>query len=80
MGPSCSSTTIEETMVNGVDVFRINFFMLTIRNRKTISTIRLLNKNNIYTSILADLQGPKLRIGNVEEAVNIAKDEVLEFV
>ena len=26
LGPSCSSpTTIEEMMVNGVDVFRINF-------------------------------------------------------
>ena len=82
LGPSCSSpSTIEEMMVNGVDVFRINFSHANHSEiEKIISTIRFLNKkNNIYTSILADLQGPKLRIGNVEEAVNIVKDEVLEF-
>ena len=82
LGPSCSSpSTIEEMMVNGVDVFRINFSHDNHSEiEKIISTIRFLNKkNNIYTSILADLQGPKLRIGNVEEAVNIVKDEVLNF-
>lgn len=82
LGPSCSSPkTIEEMMLSGVDVFRINFSHANHSEiEKIISTIRFLNKkNNIYTSILADLQGPKLRIGNVEEDVNIVKDEILKF-
>tara|TARA_A100001015_G_scaffold66308_1_gene73264 strand:+ start:617 stop:2047 length:1431 start_codon:yes stop_codon:yes gene_type:complete len=82
LGPSCSSPkTIEEMMLSGVDVFRINFSHANHSEiEKIISTIRFLNKkNNIYTSILADLQGPKLRIGNVEEGVNIVKDEILKF-
>ena len=82
LGPSCSSpTTIEEMMVNGVEVFRINFSHANHSEiEKVISTIRSLNKkNNLYTSILADLQGPKLRIGNVEEGVNILRDEIVKF-
>ena len=82
LGPSSSSpTTIEEMMLSGVDVFRINFSHANHSEiEKVISTIRSLNKkNNIYTSILADLQGPKLRIGNVEEGVNIVRDEIVKF-
>ena len=82
LGPSSSSpTTIEEMMFSGVDVFRINFSHANHSEiEKVISTIRSLNKkNNIYTSILADLQGPKLRIGNVEEGVNIVRDEIVKF-
>ena len=82
LGPSSSSpTTIEEMMLSGVDVFRINFSHANHSEiEKVISTIRSLNKkNNLYTSILADLQGPKLRIGNVEEGVNILRDEIVKF-
>ena len=82
LGPSSSSpTTIEEMMLSGVDVFRINFSHANHSEiEKVISTIRSLNKkNNLYTSILADLQGPKLRIGNVEEGVNIVRDEIVKF-
>ena len=82
LGPSSSSpTTIEEMMLSGVDVFRINFSHANHPEiEKVISTIRSLNKkNNVYTSILADLQGPKLRIGNVEEGTNIVKDEIVKF-
>jgi pyruvate kinase len=82
LGPSCSSpNTIEEMMISGVDVFRINFSHANHSEiEKIISTIRYLNKkNNCYSSILADLQGPKLRIGNVNEDVIIRKGEVVEF-
>ena len=82
LGPSSSSpTTIEEMMLSGVDVFRINFSHANHSEiEKVISTIRSLNKkNNVYTSILADLQGPKLRIGNVEEGINIVRDEIVKF-
>ena len=82
LGPSCSTPQIiEEMMHSGVDVFRINFSHANHSEiEKIISTIRSLNKkNNYYTSILADLQGPKLRIGNIDEDVNIIKDDILEF-
>ena len=82
LGPSSSSPTIiEKMMLSGVDVFRINFSHANHSEiEKVISTIRSLNKkNNIYTSILADLQGPKLRIGNVEEGINIVRDEIVKF-
>ena len=82
LGPSCSTPkTIEEMMFCGVDVFRINFSHANHSEiEEIISSIRSLNKkNNYYTSILADLQGPKLRIGNVDKDVNIIKDDILEF-
>ena len=82
LGPSCSSSkTIEEMMLGGVDVFRINFSHANHSEiEKIISTIRSLNKkNNCYSSILADLQGPKLRIGDINENVNIVKGDVVEF-
>ena len=83
LGPSCSSSkTIEEMMLSGVDVFRINFSHANHSEiEKIISIIRSLNKkNNRYTSILADLQGPKLRIGNVKEKVNIREfDRIDDF-
>ena len=82
LGPSCSSAKIiEDMMISGVDVFRINFSHANHSEiEKIISTIRSLNKkNNFYTSILADLQGPKLRIGNMGENVNINKGDIIEF-
>ena len=82
LGPSCSSPKIiEEMMISGVDVFRINFSHANHSEiKKIISQIRSLNKKNkLYTSILADLQGPKLRIGNMGENVNIRKNDVVEF-
>ena len=82
LGPSSSSPkTIEKLMISGVDVFRINFSHANHSEiEKIISTIRFLNKkNNVYTSVLADLQGPKLRIGNVEENVHVVKDDIIKF-
>ena len=82
LGPSCSSPkTIEKMMISGVDVFRINFSHANHSEiEKIISTIRFLNKKNkLYTSILADLQGPKLRVGSIDENTNISKGDVIEF-
>ena len=82
VGPSCSSSrTIEQMMISGVDVFRINFSHANHSEiEKIISIIRSLNKkNNCYTSILADLQGPKLRIGNMIENTRINDGDIIEF-
>ena len=82
LGPSCSSpNTIEEMMISGVDVFRINFSHANHSEiEKIISTIRSLNKkNNCYSSILADLQGPKLRVGVMKDDVVVNPGDEIIF-
>jgi len=67
LGPSSSSKNIiEEMFIGGCDVFRLNFSHDTIENhRKNLESIRDLEKKYDHaTCILADLQGPKLRIGS----------------
>ncbi len=67
LGPSSSSPKIIDDLFNaGCDVFRLNFSHGTIEDhRKNCENIRNLEKKyNHTTCILADLQGPKLRIGN----------------
>jgi pyruvate kinase len=69
MGPASSPPEVLEQMIKaGVDICRINFSHGNYDDvKKVIGTIRDINKkfkSNI--GILADLQGPKLRIGDVE--------------
>jgi pyruvate kinase len=69
LGPASSSAeVIEEMILAGADVCRINFSHGSYENvLQQINTIRELNKKlGTHTAILADLQGPKLRIGVVE--------------
>lgn len=69
VGPSCSDKyTIERMIAAGVDVFRLNFSHGTHQEHKqAIDTIRQINlENSLHICILADLQGPKLRIGHVQ--------------
>jgi|APLak6261678615_1056124.scaffolds.fasta_scaffold00018_83 pyruvate kinase len=69
LGPASSSAeVIEQMILAGADVCRINFSHGSYENvLQQINTIRELNKKlGTHTAILADLQGPKLRIGVVE--------------
>lgn len=71
VGPASSSEKILEKMIRGgVDVFRINFSHGSYDDmKKIISSIRKLNKKlNTNIGILADLQGPKIRIGKVKNS------------
>ncbi len=66
LGPSSSNNKIIEDLFNaGCDVFRLNFSHGDIEvHRKNYETIRSLeDKHNHATCVLADLQGPKLRVG-----------------
>ena len=70
IGPSSSSSkTMEQMMLEGVDVFRINFSHVKHNEvKKTIKLIREIDKKlSLNTAIIADLQGPKLRIGKMEK-------------
>ncbi len=69
LGPASSSPEVIEGMIKaGADVCRINFSHGAYdKVEEQIRTIREINKKlGTHTAILADLQGPKLRIGVVE--------------
>jgi len=82
LGPSCSSEDVIHKMIKaGVNVFRINFSHANYDEVKSkISIIRQLNeKYGYHTAILADLQGPKLRIGIMKEDVVVSKGDIITF-
>jgi pyruvate kinase len=69
LGPATSTKEVLEQMIAaGVDVCRINFSHGAYEDHaNVIKIIREINhERGFHTAILADLQGPKLRIGEVE--------------
>jgi pyruvate kinase len=83
VGPACDSYDQLLALVKaGVNVFRLNFSHGAHEDkRKIIEHIRSINKTQPYNiSILADLQGPKLRVGEIENnALPVAEGDILTF-
>ena len=82
LGPASSDRdTIKKMMVAGVNVFRINFSHADFDAAKErIQLIRELNKELGYNvGILADLQGPKLRVGKMKDGVVVEKGKRIVF-
>uniref|UniRef100_UPI004049C663 pyruvate kinase n=1 Tax=Flavobacterium sp. TaxID=239 RepID=UPI004049C663 len=82
LGPACSSKeVIKDMIIAGVDVFRINFSHADYTDvKERIDIIRELNAEyNFTTSILADLQGPKLRVGVMKEDVVVHPGDLITF-
>ena len=79
MGPATASAEVLEAMFTaGLDICRINFSHGNYDAvKETIDNIRAINKKlNRHVGILGDLQGPKLRIGEVENnAVQLKEGE-----
>ena len=74
LGPATSSTdVIKKIIKEGVDVLRINFSHSSHDEAEAlIKVIRKINSElNTNTSILADLQGPKLRIGEIIKGTSL---------
>src|SRR5690606_19399801 len=72
LGPATSTKEILKGMLDeGVNVFRINFSHANYNDvKERIEMIRDLNDELGYNAaILADLQGPKLRVGNMKGEV-----------
>ncbi|KTD17715.1 pyruvate kinase [Legionella jordanis] len=69
LGPACSdSATLAELLNAGVDVLRINFSHVDGSLQQTVQDARAIaRKLNRPLAIMADLQGPKLRIGRFLE-------------
>ena len=80
LGPASSSKEVIEKMIHaGVNVFRINFSHADHDDvAERINIIRSLSeKHKTYTSILADLQGPKLRVGVIEEGAVVTPGDMV---
>jgi pyruvate kinase len=73
-GPACSKIEVMEDMIrNGLDVFRFN--MSHGDHKQHIDgyqKVRQINKeHNLNIAILADLQGPKIRLGEVRDNMEV---------
>ena len=82
LGPSTESREILKSMiVEGVNVFRVNFSHANYDDvKKSIATIRSLGDElRTSTAILADLQGPKLRVGIMKEEVILDPNDEISF-
>jgi len=82
LGPATSSEEIIEKMIlAGVNVFRIDFSHADYSDvSDRIQMIRKVDeKLNTNTAILGDLQGPKLRVGKIEEGVVVSPGDKVLF-
>jgi len=83
VGPACDTyEKLLELVKAGVNIFRLNFSHGTHENKaQIIEHIRAINLKEPYNiSILADLQGPKLRVGEIENgALLIEPGDILTF-
>jgi pyruvate kinase len=69
LGPASSSKEMLEKLINaGVDIFRLNFSHGTYQEKKELTErIREISKLTKHTGILADIQGPKIRVGEFKD-------------
>jgi len=83
VGPSCDTyDKLLELVKAGVNVFRLNFSHGAHDDKaKIIEHIRNINKTEPYNiAILGDLQGPKLRVGEIENnALEVKPGDILTF-
>lgn len=83
VGPACDTyDKLLELVKAGVNVFRLNFSHGNHNDKaKIIDYIKQINKTEPYNiAILADLQGPKLRIGEIENNyLEVKSGDILTF-
>jgi len=83
VGPACDSyDKLLDLVKAGVNVFRLNFSHGSHEDKaRIIDSIRKINDTEPYNiSILGDLQGPKLRVGEIENnALEVFPGDILTF-
>jgi pyruvate kinase len=83
VGPACDSYDQLLALVKaGVNVFRLNFSHGSHEDKaQIIDSIRKINSTEPYNiSILGDLQGPKLRVGEIQNnALEVFPGDILTF-
>ena len=82
LGPATSKKEVlREMILAGADVFRINFSHAKYEDvKERIALIKEVDEElGTFTAILADLQGPKLRVGNMDGDVVVAPGDEIVF-
>ena len=83
VGPACDTyEKLLELVRAGVNVFRLNFSHGAHEDKaKIINYIREINSKEPYNiAILGDLQGPKLRVGEMENGgIDVKEGDILTF-
>ena len=83
VGPACDTyEKLMELIRAGANVFRLNFSHGSQEDKlRIIEYIRKINKTEPFNiAIIADLQGPKLRVGDIEGGfIEIAEGDILKF-
>ncbi|EAK8717756.1 pyruvate kinase [Campylobacter jejuni] len=82
VGPASEKEEIlRQMIINGVNVFRLNFSHGTHEyHKKNLDTIRRVAKElHIRIGILQDISGPKIRTGELKEPFELKKGDRLDF-
>ena len=82
LGQACSTReTMKAMMESGVNVFRINFSHA--EHKDVLERIKMVRELNVslgfHVAILADLQGPKLRVGKMTEGTVVTEGQEVQF-
>src|SRR4051794_5053824 len=79
LGPACNNEeTIYRLMTSGVDAFRLNFSHGSNEDKmRIIKTVReCATSIGRYVPIVGDIQGPKLRIGDVDGVIQLQNGQL----
>ena len=82
LGPATNSIEMIERLIkSGVDVLRVNFSHADHKDvKRIVNDVNVIRKKlNSHVTLLADLQGPKIRIGEVIENRELKKNEKISF-
>ncbi len=80
LGPATSTKEqIKEIINAGANMVRINTSHASVDDhRETVKTVReAAQELNVFLPVLIDLQGPKIRIGNIKENIDLKMDDVV---
>lgn len=84
VGPSSSSfQNLFDLAKAGVDVFRLNFSHGTHSDHQEVINhiTRINDHHGFHVGILADLQGPKLRVGKIKDnALELVEGDLVRFI
>ena len=83
LGPATDSPEILKQMIlAGANVFRINFSHANYEEvKQRIAQVRAIEEElKTHVALLGDLQGPKLRVGEMEENVFVEKGDEISFI
>ena len=82
IGPAVDSPEGIQSLIDaGVNIFRLNTSHGTMEDHlEKFKTIRsVCEKNDSYCAIMIDLQGPKIRVGNLDSEINLNNGDKVIF-